>query len=196
LQFDLEQSGATLALGYFKPEVSENLRKIYLYVEDNDLWRHKLEKSKIFSSGMRTVDLLDTSSLFETLEKLDFTELMKVGDGVHEAEQNKLRAELDRKYVVRIGGGDKCCYAVNTKFPDLRSPMGNELAKLSQEAGFLPMGAVCYPEQHNEGQMKVSLRSLGACDTTIYSTQFGGGGHLNASSFIVGSDTLESWRKH
>ena len=42
-------------------------------------------------------------------------------------------------------------------------------------------------------QIKCSLRSLGTEDTTTISKAFKGGGHLNASSFMVTAATFESW---
>ena len=42
-------------------------------------------------------------------------------------------------------------------------------------------------------QVKCSLRSLGQLDTTAISKPHGGGGHLNASSFVVAANTLCSW---
>ncbi len=42
-------------------------------------------------------------------------------------------------------------------------------------------------------KMKVSLRSIGDEDTTVVSQAFGGGGHRNASSFIVDTIDFETW---
>ena len=41
--------------------------------------------------------------------------------------------------------------------------------------------------------VKCSLRSLGFEDTTRISKAFQGGGHLNASSFLVETSVFESW---
>ncbi len=45
----------------------------------------------------------------------------------------------------------------------------------------------------DHSKMKVSLRSIGDEDTTVISQAFGGGGHRNASSFIVDTIEFESW---
>ena len=45
----------------------------------------------------------------------------------------------------------------------------------------------------DRSKMKVSLRSIGDEDTTDISQAFGGGGHRNASSFIVDTIEFESW---
>ena len=57
------------------------------------------------------------------------------------------------------------------------------------------MGAILYVEASlPAGTLKVSLRSLGDTDTTVISKKFGGGGHLNASSFNVDKSTCLSWK--
>lgn len=43
-------------------------------------------------------------------------------------------------------------------------------------------------------KLKCSLRSIGDEDTTVISEQFGGGGHKNASSFILDAAEFEAWR--
>jgi nanoRNase/pAp phosphatase (c-di-AMP/oligoRNAs hydrolase) len=42
---------------------------------------------------------------------------------------------------------------------------------------------------------KVSLRSVGAVDTTPATKAFGGGGHANASSCNVARSVFASWRR-
>jgi nanoRNase/pAp phosphatase (c-di-AMP/oligoRNAs hydrolase) len=43
--------------------------------------------------------------------------------------------------------------------------------------------------------VKVSLRSCGEEDTTVISAAFGGGGHKNASSFLLNAKLLETWKR-
>lgn len=42
-------------------------------------------------------------------------------------------------------------------------------------------------------KVKCSLRSTGAEDTSVISKTYYGGGHLNASSFIIDKQELEQW---
>ena len=44
-----------------------------------------------------------------------------------------------------------------------------------------------------EGQVKCSLRSIGQLDTTAIAQLHGGGGHLNASSFVTSASKLQQW---
>lgn len=48
-------------------------------------------------------------------------------------------------------------------------------------------------EMRDPDMIKCSLRSIGDVDTSAISKQFGGGGHKNASSFIVPLKEFHSW---
>lgn len=69
---DMERSGATIAFDYFQdkllsPDVAvkhpsvldefELARQLFLYVEDGDLWRWRLQNSKAFSSGLKDMNI-------------------------------------------------------------------------------------------------------------------------------------------
>ena len=44
-----------------------------------------------------------------------------------------------------------------------------------------------------EDKVKCSLRSTGAEDTTVISKTYSGGGHLNASSFVIDKENFDQW---
>lgn len=46
----------------------------------------------------------------------------------------------------------------------------------------------------DETKLKCSLRSTGSEDTTTISKAFGGGGHLNASSFVITASEFNDWK--
>ena len=190
--FDLEQSGATLALGHFQPEIDTDLARVFSYVEDNDLWRHKLPDSKAFSAGMRSLVNLDSETLFESLLKLKCDEILERGRQEMAAELAIINAELTTRYRVKLANGVEI-FSVDTQYPTLRSAMGNALALLSKNDGLAAIGAVCYEDK---GLWKISLRSIGDEDTTRFSEAHGGGGHKNASSFSLASKSLwDAWRQ-
>ncbi|KAJ6760145.1 DHHA1 DOMAIN PROTEIN [Salix purpurea] len=58
------------------------------------------------------------------------------------------------------------------------------------------IGAIVYrvPELENDEMLKISLRSVDIEDTTPISEGFGGGGHRNASSFMICSAEFERWK--
>ena len=54
-------------------------------------------------------------------------------------------------------------------------------------------GSVPQKAMGDASQIKVSLRSLGAEDTTVISQAYGGGGHRNASSCVMPLSEFQSW---
>lgn len=59
------------------------------------------------------------------------------------------------------------------------------------------IGCVAYVEEGMSAPntYKVSLRSLGDEDTTEIARAFGGGGHRNASSFLLSISDFNSWKE-
>ena len=85
-----------------------------------------------------------------------------------------------------------------TQQPQLRSEIGNALATLAAARGLDPAAIVAYEEPAAAAaapQFKVSFRSVGAFDTTVFARRFGGGGHANASSCLVPAPEVHSWRQ-
>ncbi|KAK4743927.1 hypothetical protein SAY87_010239 [Trapa incisa] len=99
---------------------------------------------------------------------------------------------------------EKCLIIMNIVFKavnadslsELRSELGNQLADKSQKMNLRGIGAVVYyvPEFQDDELLKISLRSMGSEDTTMISQRFGGGGHRNASSFMMSSKEFEQWK--
>jgi hypothetical protein len=101
--FDLERSGATLALAHFAPEVSEEMRQCFALVEDNDLWRHALPDSRAFSAGLRRLLDLERESLLDDVGKLSLAAVLAAG-----AEELQLEA---RRVQVRENVGHGRSYS-------------------------------------------------------------------------------------
>jgi nanoRNase/pAp phosphatase (c-di-AMP/oligoRNAs hydrolase) len=81
----------------------------------------------------------------------------------------------------------------------LVSRMGNLLAQKSEKEGLRGAGALVYEEPamtDSDTKYKISLRSLKNEDVSAVAKAFGGGGHLNASSFLLGKHEFEAWTKH
>jgi nanoRNase/pAp phosphatase (c-di-AMP/oligoRNAs hydrolase) len=78
----------------------------------------------------------------------------------------------------------------------LRSELGNQLADKSRNLNLRSIGAVVYkvPELNNDNMLKISLRSLNEEDTTSISKEYGGGGHRNASSFLLSVTEFDRWK--
>ncbi|CAK7327912.1 unnamed protein product [Dovyalis caffra] len=212
----MERSGATIAFDYFKQKLlksGENnsdeiigefdrVRRIFEYIEDGDLWRWKLENSKAFSSGLKDLNLEFNvqlnPSLFDQLLSLNLESVISQGMGSLSAKQKLIDDALDQSYeIVLAGGAFGRCLAVNAdSVSELRSELGHQLATKSRNLKLRGIGAIVYrvPELENDEMLKISLRSVDSEDTTPISQEFGGGGHRNASSFMINSAEFEHWK--
>ncbi|KAL5545170.1 hypothetical protein UlMin_008954 [Ulmus minor] len=207
---DIERSGATIAFDYFKRRVCdervvcefERVRRLFDYIEDGDLWRWKLPNSKAFSSGLKDLnhefDFGLNPSLFEQLLSLDLENVISKGMESLSAKQKLIDEALSHSYEIALGGGAfGNCLAVDADaIAELRSELGHQLATKSLNLKLRAIGAVAYrvPELGNDQLLKVSLRSVHSEDTTRISEEFGGGGHRNASSFMLSSEEFNRWK--
>ncbi|XP_009621556.2 uncharacterized protein [Nicotiana tomentosiformis] len=218
---DMGRSGATIAYDYFKEKLInggdnnraadgnalkigefDRVRRLFEYIEDRDLWRWKLPDSKAFSSGLddRNIeyDVNFNPSLFQQLLALDLKSVIEQGKISLSHKQKRIDEVFEKSFEIALGAGTfGCCLAVNAdSLSELRSELGNQLAVRSRNMKLRGIGAVVYkvPELENDQMLKVSLRSIGDEDTTSISQAFGGGGHRNASSFMLNSAEFENWK--
>ncbi|OAE30733.1 hypothetical protein AXG93_402s1460 [Marchantia polymorpha subsp. ruderalis] len=191
---DMSRSGATVAYDYFQEKLQtadlkklppsliysrnpvsqsvnllsesklQRVRALFKYIEDADLWKWKLPDSKAFSSGLSDIGL-------------EFSYLKN--PGIFEQ-----LLELDTQDLICRG---------RESLKSKQAVIDGVLVE-----SFRPIGAVIYVQPGYEGtetQFKVSLRSIGeSADTTKISQAYGGGGHRNASSFLISREELERWK--
>lgn len=217
---DMERSGATIAFDYFKEKLLnphagavvnqpsvlgefERARQLFRYIEDVDLWRWRLQSSKAFSSGLKDLkiefDARINPTLFDQLLSLDLDTVISQGMVSLSHKQKLIDDCLSKSFEIALGNGAYGrCLAVNadSALSELRSELGHQLATKSQNMKLRGIGAVVYnvPELENDQKLKISLRSVDNEDTTPISQEFGGGGHRNASSFMLKSEDFEQWK--
>ncbi|GKV05314.1 hypothetical protein SLEP1_g17342 [Rubroshorea leprosula] len=210
---DMERSGATIAYDYFieklvsggsKSDLSrfERVRRLFEYIEDGDLWRWSLPHSKAFSSGLKDLkiefSLQLNPSLFEQLLSLDVDSIINQGRESLQHKQKLIEETLAQSYEIALGGGifGNCLAVDADSVSELRSELGHQLATKSFNLKLRGIGAVVYrvPQLENDQMLKISLRSLDREDTTPISQEYRGGGHRNASSFLLSSAEFEKWK--
>lgn len=218
--FDMARSGAQLAfdvlgvaaalpaLGYTAAD-AERIATLVCYIQDNDLWLHKLPDSKTFTAGFHAICESDKAAyeydadknpgIFDKLLALQPAAVIEAGRAAEAARDAIIAGELATAFAIAIpvpGAPEPFkCLAVVTAYPDYRSVQGNQLCGLSAGKGLLSAGAVVYGEAAiGADQVKVSLRSTGGLDTTPASKAYGGGGHAAASSFVVAKAVFDTWR--
>ncbi|XP_013630162.1 PREDICTED: uncharacterized protein LOC106336003 [Brassica oleracea var. oleracea] len=214
---DIGRSGATIAFDYFTQKLKEEsrgncremdefkrMRRVFEYIEDADIWKWNLPESKAFNSGIIDLGIEynfnQNSSLFQQLLSLDHDTVINRGRESLSRKHKLIQEALEQSYEIVLGGGAEefgRCLAVNgDEIAELRSELGNQLADKSKNLKLRGVGAVVYrvPELGDETKLKISLRSVKEEDTTVVSQRFGGGGHKNASSFLLSSTEFEQWK--
>ncbi|KAI3724623.1 hypothetical protein L2E82_36406 [Cichorium intybus] len=137
-------------------------------------------------------------SLFQQLLSLVLEHVINQGMKSLSQKQTLINEVLDQSYeIVLDDGASGHCLAVNAdSVSDLRSELGHQLAEKSRNQNLRGIGAVVYtvPELKDDEILKISLRSLENEDTTFISQKHGGGGHRNASSFMLKCHEFEQWK--
>ena len=177
VRFDLERSGAVLAWEHFHPGAP--LPELLAYVEDQDLWRWKLPRSREVNAALAS-HRLDFEE-WERLAALPAELLADEGAPILRAQRREVERALATAQPIWVGAHR--IEAVNAAFD--RAQIGHELA---ERCAF---GAPCGAVYRLSGRrVDVSLYSIGEFDVAAIATRYGGGGHRNAAGFSV---PLESW---
>lgn len=169
--FDMERSGAKITWDYFFPGCTPP--KLLLHVEDRDLWRFALPKTREIQAAVFSYPY--EFDRWDSLMLLDPNDLAKDGEAIERKHFKDIRELL--KVVtrpMRIGGF--IVDVANLPYT-LTSDAGHALAEGK------PFGG-CYWDTP-EGRV-FSLRSTEAGeDVAEIAKAYGGGGHRNASGFRV-----------
>ena len=179
---DPNKSGCVLAWEHFHP--NEEVPALLKYIEDRDLWRWQYTSTRDLTTGLRSKPF--------NFEWFDFAndniaEVMNKGAAMNELFDQQL-ADITKHpvptslYVVE-GSCGRFGMSVNCT-PQFASEAGNALAQLSGTFGMTWCAG-------DEGQVFVSLRSVGDYDVSAIAKAYGGGGHKNAAGFKTTLDKLD-----
>lgn len=176
VQFDLQRSGAVLAWEHFR--AGSPLPDLLAYVEDQDLWRWKLPRSREVSAAL-TAHRQDFDE-WDRLAAMPIELLADEGVPILRAQRREVERALATAQPVWIG--DLRVEAVNASLE--RAQIGHELA---ERCAF---GAPCGAVYRLAGRrVDVSLYSIGDFDVAAIAARYGGGGHRNAAGFSLPLDT-------
>lgn len=179
--FDMNRSGAGLVWDCLLPGVEiwstplEDQRPwLVKYVEDRDLWRWALPRSKEVSAYISAQE-----QTFARWDEMAFTET---------PEQAALKGEgvlgyIDRYVSEMSKQARRTCFAGFENVPIVNAPYINtsELVGHLAESAEFAVGWF----QRADGMYQYSLRSRGNFDVSALAKQFGGGGHKNAAGFAL-----------
>lgn len=187
VHFDMAESGATLAAGFFDPP--SLAREIVAFVRDQDLWLWELEDSAEINAWINA-----TPMSFENWDRLANTIGQDRERAIEYGAVIRAKSELDIErtlpHVTRemVIGGHLVSVANLPHF--MASHAGDILGKDA------PFGASYFDGPTGR---KFSLRSRGGLDVSEIARSYGGGGHAAAAGFQMprgweGEMTPEKWR--
>lgn len=185
--FDINHSGAVLAWQYFHAD--KNVPLILKHIEDRDIWRWSLDKSK---ETLTYFDLFDFDfdiwdDIIEKFEKdkLARQEFGKNGELLLR-QWNGLTQDMIREGAVLVDFEGNKIFAINA--PHIfASDLGNLLSKQN------PSMAIVW-QQNKFGNIGVSLRSDGSVDVAEIAKKYGGGGHKAAAAFRLKKGEPFPWK--
>ena len=204
IRFDMDHSGVVMAWMYLHPSVSMPVEDVcplfFRYLEDRDLWRFKLPKSKEVSAAMRLYpfDFEIWNGLVNQIPKLmDQGEIaLKLTDNMVEAMcKNRRWASIGVSKFNGLSTGpitmcmmrgiqgessDLVCYSVPVANATVAfSEVGQKLLELNPECDF----ALYYFDRADKRQW--GIRARAGYDATPIAKAFGGGGHPGACGFTT-----------
>ena len=168
--FDMSHSGAVLAWKFFHP--SSSIPSFIEYIEDRDLWKWRLPRSKEFSAGLSVYPMS-----FESFTKLEiddvFSDVCERGSYILEYVEAEVE-KISNRATLRTWRGKKI-FIVNSS--QLVSEIGS---RLSPDCDFV----VIWYFDHDRQKYNVGLRSFHEnIDVSEVAKLFGGGGHKKAAGF-------------
>lgn len=183
--FDTSHSGAVLSWKYFHPK--KKIPRLLAYIEDGDLWLHKLPNSKYFLSYLyaQPFDFKKWNKLARDMEtNAGRRACLEKGKVISEYRDALIEREVNRASLVFFEG--RRILAVNSSLKIIRSDVGNVLLKKKP-----PMSVVWGFEGDN---VHVSLRSNGKVDVSNIAVRYGGGGHKRAAGFNLSANKSFPWK--
>lgn len=171
--FDEKRSGATIAWGYFHPDVP--VPTLLKYVEDGDLYLFKLPDSRAAIAYMYAQPFhFDTWDALSAKLEDDTERATLIERGKIYAEHFAILVEQISNKAVSVSFEGFECYLASA-VDMFASDVGNRLVQLKP-----PLGIVV--NLHGD-VLNVSLRSDPSVDVSAIARKYGGNGHPQASAF-------------
>lgn len=193
--FDMERSGAGITWDYFaqRPGTCEECGggnghhsgcvfakrpALVNYVEDRDLWRMALPKSREYNANVYAAPM--TFGAWDELHARSLDDMLSRGEAILGYMDQYGTKALAQARLRRVDAAGADVWTVNLPYMNC----SDYLSRLMHEKGDnFVMGYFC----RDDGRWQFSLRSRGNFDCSVVAKTFGGGGHKHASGFDVAS---------
>lgn len=172
-QFDMDESGATLAWAFFHP--GEPKPEFIRLIRDRDLWKWEMEESREFSAGLASYPF-DFTLWNNFLNHEDETDRLKTdGTAILRAQEQRIRRLCSHVRWMKID--DHLVPVVNATSD--QSEVGEYLCQKYPDAKFSTSFFI-----RDDGKVVWSLRSRNGFDVSEIAKAHGGGGHAAAAGFV------------
>jgi len=168
--FDMNRSGAGLAWEYFHP--GKPTPKLIECVEDNDLWRFRLEDTKRVKALLSTIRW-SFESWDELAKRLESQLYVESADLILAYQNTFTRRQAQKAQLVDIGGYKVRCINAVTQISEICHQILEDFSETTFASSFFVEG----------NEFIYSLRGRGDFDVSTIAKSYGGGGHFSAAGF-------------
>lgn len=169
--FDMNRSGAMMSWDYFHPGIKAP--DLVSYVQDRDLWQHKLKDSEEVSAAINSYTF--DFGIWNLMAAKPISELVDIGVHVLRAKDIQVDRMCDQVLWVKIGKYSVPASNATTHMSEVAHKLLDMYPDAAFAANYRLMGSA---------QVVWSLRSRkNTVDVSEVAKQYGGGGHREASGF-------------
>jgi nanoRNase/pAp phosphatase (c-di-AMP/oligoRNAs hydrolase) len=175
--FDMNRSGAGLAWDYFAltSPLDEPRPWLVDYIEDRDLFRNRLPKTKEVSALTRSIPR--TFQAWDRLSEMPLEQAQKLGEGCLAHLEGYIQATLPHAFLATL---DSIVLPLVNVAYEGASDVANALLDYKWKTD-----VAGYYFERPDGQWQYGLRSNDYFDCSVLAKEFGGGGHKGAAGFVT-----------
>lgn len=179
--FNMEKSGARMAWDYFFPD-SPNPPDLILHIEDRDLWRFKLDNTRLIQANLFSYEYD-----FELWDMMMWRPAQNLVEGGRAIERKHFK---DIKELLSVATRDMLIGGYKIPIANVPYTMGSDAGDILSKGSELFAGYYWDgPKVRNFG-----LRSQpNGVDVSLIAKQYGGGGHAHAAGFKVPFDVAQGF---
>ncbi len=171
--FDMGHSGAVLAWQHWHPHTP--VPSLLLYLEDRDLWRFDLPKSRELSAGLQGVPF-DFAAWDELNTSWQLTALMAKGEAILAYIDSQVHRVCQQARLMYIDGHAVAVVNATAHWSEVGEYLLAHWPDVRYAASYFDRA---------DGKRQWSLRSLADFDVSCVAKGFGGGGHKQAAGFVT-----------
>lgn len=181
--FDMNRSGAVITWNYLFP--NRDVPRLLQYVQDNDLWRHKLPACQAAVRYIRSFpQVFDHWDALASEFEFNAENVMQGAISIERYFQNQIQFQKGHARFFQYKGLKAAIINVNTTFV-------SEMCTTIIADNYLDL---CFGWFMNkDGEFMMSIRGHGDTDVSAIAKEYGGGGHKSAAGFTFSFDEFKNF---